>query len=86
MYPIKPSHRNHVCSYDVVHHATHDGRIRRLSTLLDKFSREPLAIEVRRRFSGAEVSKVLSDVMLVHGIPEHIRSDNGLPLESSHFA
>ena len=79
---LRPTHRNHVWSYDFVHHATHDGRTLRLLTLLDEFSRESLAIEVRRRFSGAEVIEVLSDVMLVRGIPEHIRSDNGPEMTS----
>ena len=79
---LRPTHRNHVWSYDFVHHATHDGRTLRLLTLLDEFSRESLAIEVRRRFSGAEVIEGLSDVMLIHGIPEHIRSDNGPEMTS----
>ena len=79
---LRPTHRNHVWSYDFVHHATHDGRTLRLLTLIDEFSRESLAIEVRRRFSGAEVIEVLSDAMLIHGIPEHIRSDNGPEMTS----
>jgi transposase InsO family protein len=37
---------------------------------------------VRRRFSGAELIEVLSDVMLIYGIPEHIRSDNGPEMTS----
>jgi putative transposase len=79
---LRPTHRNHVWSYDFVHHATHDGRTLRLLTLIDEFSRQCLAIEVRRRFSGAEVIEVLSDAMLIHGIPEHIRSDNGPEMTS----
>ena len=79
---LRPTHRNHVWSYDFVHHATHDGRTLRLLTLIDEFSRESLAIEVRRRFSGAQVIEVLSDAMLIYGIPEHIRSDNGPEMTS----
>ena len=79
---LRPTHRNHVWSYDFVHHATHDGRTLRLLTLIDEFSRESLTIEVRRRFSGAEVIEVLSDVMMIQGIPEHIRSDNGPEMTS----
>jgi transposase InsO family protein len=52
---LRPTHRHHVWSYDFVHHATHDARALRLLTLLDEFTRQSLAIEVRRRFSGAEV-------------------------------
>jgi putative transposase len=79
---LRPEYPNHVWSYDFVHHAPHDGRTLRLLTLIDEFSRESLAIEVRRRFSGAEVIEVLSDVMLIYGIPEHIRSDNGPEMTS----
>jgi putative transposase len=70
-------HRNTVWSYDFTHHATHEGQTLRLLTLIDELTRESLAIEVRRRFSGAEMIEALSDDMLIRGIPEHIRSDNG---------
>jgi len=79
---LRPEYPNHVWSYDFVHHATHDGRSLRLLTLIDEFTRQCLAIEVRRRFSGAEVIEVLSDAMVVYGIPEHIRSDNGPEMTS----
>ena len=79
---LRPTHRNHVWSYDFVHHATHDGRRLRLLTLIDEFSRGSLAIDVRRRFSGSEVIEVLSDAMLIHGLPEYIRSDNGPEMTS----
>ena len=50
--------------------------------MLDEFTRESLVIEVRRRFSGAEVIEVLSDAMLIYGIPEYVRSDNGPEMTS----
>lgn len=56
---------------------THDGRSVRLLTLIDEFSRECLAIRVARRINSFGVIETLADAMLVHGIPEHIRSDNG---------
>lgn len=79
---LRPQHPNHVWSYDFVHHATHDGRTLRLLTLIEEFTRQCLAIEVRRRFCGREVIEVLSQAMLIHGIPEHIRSDNGPEMTS----
>ena len=79
---MRPTHPNHVWSYDFVHHVTHDGRSLRLLTLIDEHTRRCLAIEVRRRFSGAEVIEALADAMLLHGIPEHIRSDNGPEMTS----
>jgi putative transposase len=45
--------------------------------LIDEFTRECLAIRPRRRLNSQNVIEVLADAMIEHGIPEHIRSDNG---------
>ena len=74
---LRPEHRNHVWSYDFVKAQTHDGRKLRLMTLIDEFSRECLAIRVARRINGMGVLETMADAMIVHGVPEHIRSDNG---------
>ena len=74
---LRAERANHVWSYDFVHHATHDGRSVRLLTLVDEFTREALAIKVARKLNSMNVIETLADVMLTHGIPEHIRSDNG---------
>ena len=68
---------DHVWSYDFVHHRTHDGRAYRMLNVLDEFTRESLAIRVRRKLSSADVIDVLTDLFLVRGIPSYIRSDNG---------
>ena len=46
-------------------------------TLIDQYTRESLAIRVERRLRGQEVIETLADAMLLRGIPQHIRSDNG---------
>ena len=74
---LRPQHRNHVWSYDFVDAQTHDGRSVRLLVMLDEFTRECLAIRVARRLNSAHVIEVLGDCMLAHGVPEHVRSDNG---------
>lgn len=74
---LRPQHRNHVWSYDFVEAQTHDGRKLRLMTLIDEFTRECLAIKVARRLNSFGVIETMADVMLVRGVPEHIRSDNG---------
>jgi transposase InsO family protein len=68
---------NHVWSYDFVSACTHDGRTLRLLTLIDEYTRKCLAIRVARRLNSYDLIETLADVMLVNGIPEHIRSDNG---------
>ena len=56
---------------------THDGRTLRLLTLIDEYTRKCLAIRVARRLNSYDLIETLADVMLMHGVPEHIRSDNG---------
>ena len=74
---LRPERRNHVWSYDFVEAQTHDGRKVRLMTLIDEFTRECLAIRVARRINSLGVLETMADVMLLRGVPEHIRSDNG---------
>jgi len=45
--------------------------------LIDEHTRECLMIRCERRWSSAKVIGALADVMVVKGVPEHIRSDNG---------
>ena len=45
--------------------------------LIDEHSRECLLIRTERRWSSAKVIEALADVMVIKGVPEHIRSDNG---------
>jgi len=74
---LRPERRNHVWSYDFVEARTHDGRSLRLLTMIDEFTRECLAIRVARRLNSAHVIEVLGECMLQHGVPKHVRSDNG---------
>jgi len=74
---LRPERENHVWSYDFVSASTHDGRTLRMLTLIDEYSRKCLAIRVARRLNSYDLIETLADVMLVNGIPEHIRSDNG---------
>jgi transposase InsO family protein len=74
---LRPERRNHVWSYDFVEARTHDGRSLRLLTMIDEFTRECLAIRVARRLNSAHVIEVLGECMLQHGVPDHVRSDNG---------
>ena len=74
---LRPEHRNHVWACDFVSARTHDGRSIRMLNLIDEYSRECLAIRVARRLNSNDVIDTLSDAMILHGVPEHIRSDNG---------
>ena len=74
---LRPGHRNHVWAYDFVSETTHDGRKLRLLTVIDEYTRECLAIRVQRRMTSHDVLYTLSELFLEHGVPAHIRSDNG---------
>jgi transposase InsO family protein len=74
---LRPEHRNHVWTYDFVFDRTHNGRALKLLTVVDEYTRESLAVEVDRKLTSRGVLRVLARLMLRHGVPEHIRSDNG---------
>ena len=74
---LRPEHANHVWSYDFVSTKTYDGRTARMLNLIDESTRECLLNRPERRWSSAKVIEVLADVMVMKGVPEHIRSDNG---------
>lgn len=74
---LRPVRRNHVWSYDFVMDRTHDGRGIKMLTIVDEFTRECLAIVVRRRITSLEVIEALAELFLTRGLPEYIRSDNG---------
>ena len=74
---LRPERPNHVWSYDFVESRTHDGRKFRMLNLIDEFTRECLAIRVDRRLRSTDVIDVLSDLFILRGVPDHIRSDNG---------
>jgi transposase InsO family protein len=74
---LRPERNNHVWSYDFVSAKTHDGRTVRMLNLIDEHSRECLLIRAERRWSSAKVIEALADVMVMKGVPEHLRSDNG---------
>jgi transposase InsO family protein len=80
---LKSNWPNHVWAYDFVQARTHDGRPFRTLTVIDEFSRECLAIDVSRRLRSDDVLQVLADLMVRHGLPNHIRHhrvNSALPL------
>ena len=75
---LRPEHRNHVWSYDFVHCRTDDGKAFRTLNILDEFSRECLSITVKRKLNSTDVIDALTDLFILRGVPDHIRSDNVL--------
>ena len=74
---LRAERPNHVWSYDFVEDRTHDGRKYRMLNVVDEFTRECLSITINRKLKSSDVIDVLSDLFILRGVPEHIRSDNG---------
>jgi transposase InsO family protein len=74
---LRPQHKDHVWSYDIVMERTSNGRAFRILTILDEYTRESLAILVGRHIRSQDVIDQLFNLFLFRGLPEHIRSDNG---------
>ncbi len=74
---LRPTHPNHVWAIDFVHDKLSHGRSYKMLTVLDEFPRQALAVIVRTRMGANEVLEVLYPLLLRHGSPEYIRSDNG---------
>ena len=54
-----------------------NGRKVRLLVVIDEFTRECLALDVGKHFTGEDVVQVLRYLFAVRGCPDYIRSDNG---------
>ena len=74
---LRPQFKDHVWSYDFVMVRSADGRACRILTMIDEYSRECLAMLVKRHITSQDVIDQLFELIIFRGIPEHIRSDNG---------
>jgi transposase InsO family protein len=74
---LRPEYKDHVWSYDFVMARTSDGKSFRMLNIIDEYTRECLAIDVKRKVTSQDVVDRLFDLFIFRGIPKHIRSDNG---------
>ena len=74
---LRPQFKDHVWSYDFVIGRTVEGRAFRILNIIDEYSRECLAMLVKRSITSQDVIDQLFELIIFRGIPEHIRSDNG---------
>ncbi len=68
---------NHVWCVDFIHDRDDRGRALKWLSVVDEFTRECVALEVRRSMTAEGVAEVLVDLFTTRGVPGHIRSDNG---------
>lgn len=69
--------KNHVWAWDFIFDRTSTGTSLKWLSVVDEFTRECLCLKVARRMTSRDIIEVLRGLFLAHGVPEHIRSDNG---------
>jgi putative transposase len=74
---LRPTHRDRVWSYAFLFDRTCDGRAVKILMVLDEYTRVCLAVTAERSLNSEDVLQVLDDLLMMRGIPEHMRSDNG---------
>lgn len=74
---LRPQYPNHIWSVDFVHDKLSNGRSYKMLTVLDEYTRQALCVAVNTRMGSSEVLEALHPLLLRHGKPEYVRSDNG---------
>lgn len=69
--------KDDVWCWDFIHDRTAAGGPLKWLSVVDEYTRECVALEVRRSFPASVVVGVLEGLVKVRGMPGHIRSDNG---------
>lgn len=74
---LRPEFPKHVWSYDFMEDRTHNGVKFRILNIIDEYTRECLAVKVKRQLTHQDVLETLGELFWKRGVPVHIRSDNG---------
>lgn len=76
---------NQEWALDFAHDVIAAGRIIRVLSIVDAYTRECLSLEADTGFASRRVTRVLDEVIAQRGRPLAIRCDNGPELTSRHF-
>jgi putative transposase len=74
--PVRAEGPNHVWTYDFLKDHCGNGQALRILTLVDEFTRELLAIELKASLGARRVIAVPERAFAEHGPPEWLRPDN----------
>ena len=74
---LRPERPNQVWFYGYVQDRTHDGHVFHTLNIIDEHTKEVLMICVNRTLNSVSVVDALTDLFVLRGPPEHLRSDNG---------
>jgi len=73
----RSEHRNHVWCWDFIFDRTENGSSLKWLSVIDEFTRECLVLKVARSITSDDVIEFFQGLFVMHGVPRHIRSDNG---------
>jgi putative transposase len=76
---------NEEWSLDFLCDAVANGRLVRVLSIVDNFTRECLALETDTSFASQRVTRVLDGVIAERGASKALRLDDGPELSSRHF-
>ena len=82
---LRPTHPNHIWAIDFVHDKLSNGHSYKMFTVLDEYTREALCVAVRPKMNANDVLETLHPLLIKHGKPEFIRSDNGPEFIATHL-
>jgi putative transposase len=77
MIPVQATQPGHVWTYDFLHDRCLKGTPLKVLTVMDEFTREGLALAVATSLPSARVLAILQGLVVLHGAPQFVRSDNG---------
>jgi transposase InsO family protein len=76
---VVPMTPNEIWSADFVFDRTAEGRVLKCLAIVDDATTEAVAIVPARALSGLTVTRVLDRLAATRGLPQVLRTDNGLP-------
>jgi putative transposase len=74
---LRASKPNEVWSWDFVYDQTANGQSMRILSVVDEYTRQCFSIRPRRSYRATDVIEVLDELIIKHGSPVYLRSDNG---------
>jgi putative transposase len=73
----RPNYPNHIWSMDFMRDSLADGRAIKVLSVVDEYTRKCFRIEVDTSINGVRITRVLTEIAQMEGLPEIIVIDNG---------
>ena len=74
---MRPNVPNHVWAIDFVHDKLSNNRPYKMLTVVDEYTRQAPAVPVANKMSATDALEALYPLLIRHGKPHYIRSENG---------